>query len=148
MTTGVGVRIDAFSNTGEVVIKIGRDVQLNDYVHIGAISSVVIGDYVLIASRVFISDHNHGGFRGASPQSSTQIPPVDRPLMSSPVVVGDRVWLGEGVFVMPGVTIGDGAVIGAGAVVTKDVPSNSLSVGNPARVIKMFDLDACEWRRV
>jgi maltose O-acetyltransferase len=46
------------------------------------------------------------------------------------------VWLGGGVIVLPGVTIGENSVIGAGSVVTKDVPANSVAVGNPARVIR------------
>ncbi|WP_295936798.1 sugar O-acetyltransferase [uncultured Alistipes sp.] len=53
-----------------------------------------------------------------------------------PITIGDNCWLGGGVIVCPGVTIGDRAVIGAGAVVTKDIPADSVAVGNPARVIR------------
>jgi len=53
-----------------------------------------------------------------------------------PIVVGNNVWFGAGVQVMPGVTIGDNVVIGAGSVVVKDIPSNSVAVGNPCRVIR------------
>lgn len=55
---------------------------------------------------------------------------------AKPITVGDNVWFGGGVKVMPGVTIGSGAVIGGGSVVTRDIPANSVAVGNPARVIK------------
>lgn len=55
---------------------------------------------------------------------------------AKPIVVGSDVWFGGGVRVLPGVTIGDNVVIGAGAVVVHDIPSNSVAVGNPARVIK------------
>lgn len=55
---------------------------------------------------------------------------------AAPIVLGDNVWLGGSVTVCPGVTIGENSVIGAGAVVTKDIPANSVAVGNPARVIK------------
>lgn len=58
---------------------------------------------------------------------------------AEPVTIGDNVWLGGGVTILPGVTIGDNCVIGAGAVVTHDIPSNTLAVGNPARVIKEID---------
>ena len=51
-----------------------------------------------------------------------------------PVTIGDNVWLCTGVLVLPGVTIGENSVIGAGSVVTKDIPANSLAVGNPSLV--------------
>ena len=53
-----------------------------------------------------------------------------------PITVGNNVWIGAGVHVMPGVTIGDHVVIGAGSVVVKDIPSNSVAVGNPCHVIR------------
>lgn len=52
------------------------------------------------------------------------------------VSIGNDVWIGRRAIILPGVTIGDGVVIGAGAVVAKDIPSYSVVVGNPARVIK------------
>lgn len=56
-----------------------------------------------------------------------------------PITVGNNVWFGAHVCVLPGVTIGDNCVIGAGSVVTKDIPSNSVAVGNPCRVIRKVD---------
>ena len=147
-TTGVGLRIDAFSDEDAIVVKIGNNVQLNDYVHIGAIVCVDIGDDVLVASRVFISDHNHGRFDGSDPFDAPMVPPSLRPLNGKPVRIGNRVWIGENVCIMPGVSIGEGAVVGAGAVVTKDVPENSIVVGNPAKVFKSYDMVTGEWTRV
>ncbi len=52
------------------------------------------------------------------------------------ITIGENCWFGGGVIVLAGVTIGDNVVVGAGSVVTKDIPSNSLAVGNPAKVIR------------
>lgn len=146
LTTGIGARIEAFS-AGGVVLRIGRRVELNDHVHIAAIGSVSIGDDVLIASRVFIADHNHGGFDDDDARNAPDTPPSIRPLRWAPVSIGDRVWIGENVAVLPGVTIGQGAVIGAGAVVTRDVPDNAVAVGNPARIVRRYDSKSGRWER-
>ena len=149
LTTGVNVRLDADPHPKrKIVLRIGRNVQVNDSVHIAAIESVVIGDFTLLASRVFISDHNHGSYSIQDLNSIPSIPPVLRPLFSSPVNIGKNVWLGEQVSVLPGVTIGDGSIIGANSVVTHDIPSNSIAAGNPARVIKVFDEVINSWVRV
>lgn len=58
---------------------------------------------------------------------------------SQPVVIGRDCWIGGRVTILPGVTIGDRSVIGAGSVVTKNIPSDSLAVGNPARVAKKLN---------
>lgn len=55
---------------------------------------------------------------------------------AEPVTIGNSVWIGGSATILPGVKIGDNCVIGAGSVVTKDIPSNSVAAGNPARVIK------------
>lgn len=55
---------------------------------------------------------------------------------AKPIKVGNNVWVGGNVVVLPGVNIGDNVVIGAGSVVTKDIPSNTVAVGNPCMVIK------------
>lgn len=66
-----------------------------------------------------------------------------------PIVIGNNVWLGGGVKVLPGVTIGDNAVIGAGSVVSRDIPANTLAVGNPCRVIReLTEADALRYREV
>lgn len=55
---------------------------------------------------------------------------------AKPITVGNNVWFGGGVNVLAGVTIGNDVVIGAGSVVTKDIPANSVAVGNPCKVIR------------
>ena len=149
LTTGVNVRLDAYGlRRGDVILRIGRNVQMNDAVHIGAALEVVIGDNTLIASRVFISDHDHGKYHLPDSNSIPEIRPIDRPISSMPVRIGRNVWLGEQVCVLAGVTVGDGAIVGANSVVTHDVAENSIAVGNPARVIRAFDAASGTWTRV
>ncbi len=140
--------MDAFSIGDAVVLIIGNNVQINDAVHIAAVENVEIGDNTLIASRVFISDHDHGCYTFLNSESNPEVPPIARPLMSAPVKIGCNVWIGENVCILSGVTIGDGAIVGAGSVVTKDIPAQSIAVGNPAKVIRLFDKSVGEWRRV
>jgi maltose O-acetyltransferase len=63
-------------------------------------------------------------------------PRRDRLEGAKPITIGDNVWLGGGVIVCPGVTIGDNSVVGAGSVVTRDIPTNVIAVGNPARILR------------
>lgn len=58
-----------------------------------------------------------------------------------PITVGNNVWIGAGVQVMPGVKIGDNVVIGGGSVVVKDIPSDSVAVGNPCKVVRAITED-------
>lgn len=55
---------------------------------------------------------------------------------SKPISIGNDCWIGGGSIILPGVSIGNNCVIGAGSVVTKDIPDDSVAVGNPAKVIK------------
>jgi lipopolysaccharide O-acetyltransferase len=144
-TTGVGIRLDALGKGDKPKLIIGDRVQLNDYVHIGAIDSIVIGDDVLIASKVFITDHNHGFYDSPDSLSAPTTCPSVRPWAAKRVVIGNKVWIGENVCILPGVTIGEGSIIGAGAIVTHDIPAWCIAVGNPARVIKTFDSDKNQW---
>lgn len=58
---------------------------------------------------------------------------------AKPIHIGDNVWFGANVTVLPGVKIGSGSVIAAGSVVTKDIPENSLAVGNPGKVVRIIE---------
>lgn len=51
------------------------------------------------------------------------------------VTIGNRVFIGAGAIILPNVHIGDNAIIGAGSVVTRDVPENSIAIGNPAKIV-------------
>ena len=61
---------------------------------------------------------------------------LDKLEFAKPITVCDNVWIGGSVVILAGVTIGQNSVIGAGSVVTKDIPPDSIAVGNPCKVIK------------
>ena len=106
-------------------LHIGRGVFINAGCKLQDQGGIYIGDGCLIGHNTVIATLNHG------------MRPEERgDLIPKRVCIGNGVWIGSGSIILPGVTIGDNAVIGAGSVVTKDIPENSIAVGNPARVIK------------
>lgn len=81
---------------------------------------------------------------GSGVQILTPLHPFDAALRrreeyGKPVEIGDDVWVGAGALILPGVRIGARTVVGAGSVVTRDLPSDVLAVGNPARVIRAIE---------
>lgn len=143
-TSGVGLRIDVFHDAR---LSIGRNVKVNDHVHIAAHYDVSIGENCLIASKVFISDHDHGSY--VAPHfSDPHTPPSVRPIYCLPVRIGKNVWIGEGAMVLKGVTIGDGSIVAAGAIVAKDVAPQCIVAGIPAKPVKLFDPKTSSWVKV
>ena len=128
-------------------IVIGNNFRINDFVHIAAYQSVIIGAEGAIGARSFITDLNHGDFSDGK-EFDINIPHRLRPLSSKPVRIGNNVWIGENCCICPGVTIGDHCVIGAFSNVVKSIPPYSMAVGNPARVIKRYDMNTGTWCRV
>ena len=147
-TTGVGCRIEAYPINNEATLFIGENFQMNDYVHITAMESVKIGDNVLLASKVYISDCSHGSYSGDEHDSNPESIPKDRPMFSKPVVIEDNVWLCEFVSVLPGVTIGKGTIVGANSVVSKSLPPNVIAVGSPAKIVKKYNFTTQKWEKI
>lgn len=148
LTTGYCCRFESHSEKNDKVLVFGDNIQINDFVHIAALKHVKIGNNVLIASKVFISDLEHGSYSGDENDSIPHSTVKDRALSSKPVVIEDNVWLGEHVSVLPGVTIGENSIIGANSVVTKSIPANSIACGVPAKVIKKYNFETKKWERV
>ena len=138
-----GLVIEVFGKSAK--IEIGKNMMAYHNLHIGALESVIIGDDVLIASGVYISDHNHGSYSGEFHSNPSEAP-VKRSLTSSPVIIGNNVWIGERATILPGVSIGDGVIIGAGSVVTKSLPNFVIAAGVPAKIIKRFDAEKNIWK--
>ena len=88
---------------------------------------VTIGDDCFIGPNVNIYTACH---------STDPVERNTRREWAEPVTIGDNVWIGGSVTILPGVTIGSNVTIGAGSVVTKDIPDNTVAVGNPCKVIK------------
>jgi acetyltransferase-like isoleucine patch superfamily enzyme len=101
--------------------------------------SITIGNDVWTGHNVYITDQNHGYEDVTRPIGIQSMP-------EKPVTIGDGSWIGYGSVVLPGASIGDHVVIGANSVVTGDIPSYSVAVGSPAKVIRRY-VDG-EWRSV
>ena len=88
---------------------------------------VTIGDDCFIGPNVSIYTACH---------STDPVERNTRKEWARPVIIGNNCWIGGSVSILPGVSIGDNVTIGAGSVVVKDIPSGSVAVGNPAKIIK------------
>lgn len=147
---GGGIWIEAVKQYGTQSfapkISIGDRSSFSDRVHITCIERIDIGRDVLMGSHVYISDHGHGIYKGLD-QSPASMPPVRRLLGGGgPVTIGNNVWIGDNVIIVGPVSIGDGAVIGANSVIRRDVPSNCMAAGIPAKTIKIFDAASSTWK--
>ncbi|WP_371031075.1 sugar O-acetyltransferase [Pseudoclavibacter sp. JSM 162008] len=125
-----------------VAVKAPLYVDYGSNITIGAGTFVNVGLVALDVTPITIGAHCQ---IGPNVQLLTPTHPLDpEPRRAGyeagePITLGDNVWLGGGVIVCPSVTIGENTVVGAGAVVTKDLPSNVVAVGNPAKVIRTLD---------
>jgi acetyltransferase-like isoleucine patch superfamily enzyme len=120
---GVALR----SHVGRITV--GAKVVIGGGTTVNSHLDVSIGDGVLIADDVHITDFDHRTER-------LDVPIKDQGIVTAPVRIGPDVWLGRGVTVLRGVDIGRGSVIGAHSVVTRDIPAYSVAVGAPARVVR------------
>ena len=111
-------------------IHFGKNVFVNSACTFMDRGGIYIDDEVFIGPKVNLITINH------------DINPYNRPTtICKPIHIEKRVWIGVAATILPGVRIGENSIIGANAVVTKDVPSNTIVGGNPAKVIKTIDVE-------
>ena len=111
-------------------IHVGEDFLSNYNVKILDVTTVTIGDYCLIGPNTVISTVNHPMTAEGRRKKLS---------ITSPVTIGNDVWIGANCTILPGVTIGNNVVIAAGAVVSKDIGDNCVVGGVPAKVIKYLE---------
>lgn len=144
LTTGYSCRFDLPGK--KITLEIGDNCEFGDNTHIVALQKVIIGSNVLLASKVFISDTNHGKYKGVGQDSPFTKPNV-RELVYSSVHIGNNVWIGENVVVLAGSEIGDGCIIGANSIISDKIPPYSIVVGCN-RIIKRYDESECCWKKI
>ena len=121
------IRLSVFEGMGQ--IRVDDHVLINPGVRIVSADRVEIGSNCMLAMHCHITDADW----------HDQLHRIFAPGETAPVIIGNNVWLGDSVKVLKGVTIGDNTIVGAGAVVTKNLPSNVIAAGNPARIIKSLE---------
>ncbi len=111
------------------------DVMIGDHTRIGLhntiIGPVTIGNHVNLAQGITVTALNHNF-------SDTEKRIDEQGVNTTPVVIGDDIWIGANAVILPGATIGSHSVVAAGSVVTKDVPPHSLVAGVPAKIIRQI----------
>ena len=108
-------------------IRVGKNFFANYNCTLLDVAEIRIGDNCQLAPNVAIYTAGH------------PVHPVTRSSgyeYGKEVVIGDNVWIGGGAVILPGVTIGDNVAIGAGSVVAKDIPSDTIALGNPCRAVR------------
>ncbi len=115
------------SNMGGGHIHFGKGVYCNFGVTMVDDTHIYVGDYTMFGPNVVVATAGHPILPELREKAYQY---------NMPVHIGKNCWLGAGVIVLPGITIGDNCVIGAGSVVTKDIPANSVAVGNPCKVLR------------
>jgi len=115
------------ANFGGAHVHFGNNVYANFNLTCVDDTHIYVGDYTMLGPNVIIATAGHPILPELREQAYQY---------NVPVHIGKNCWLGAGVIVLPGITIGDNSVIGAGSVVTKDIPPNTVAVGNPCKVLR------------
>lgn len=104
------------------------------------IGPVNIGNYVILAQNIVVSGLNHS-------YSNINIPICRQGVVTGEINIDDEVWIGANSVITPGVHIGKHSIVAAGSVVTKDVLPYSIVAGNPAKIIKIYNVETKQWEK-
>ena len=115
------------ANWGGHHVHFGRNVYANFNLTLVDDTHIYVGDYTMFGPNVVIATGGHPLLPELREKGYQY---------NASVRIGRNCWIGAGVIIVPGITVGDNVVIGAGSVVTKDIPSNTLAVGSPCRVLR------------
>lgn len=115
------------ANFGGRHVHFGKNVYANFNLTLVDDTHIYVGDNTMIGPNVTIASAGHPILPELREKGYQ---------FNMPVHIGKNCWIGAGVVIVPGINIGDNTVIGAGSIVTKDIPANSVAVGNPCRVIR------------
>lgn len=115
------------ANFGGRHVHFGKNVYANFNLTLVYDTHIYVGDHTMIGPNVTIASAGHPILPELREKGYQ---------FNMPVHIGKNCWIGAGVIIVPGINIGDNTVIGAGSIVTKDIPANSVAVGNPCRVIR------------
>ena len=111
------------------MIRLGNDVSLGPGVIVYETrGGLEVGDNCLIAAGTRICGTSHGTELG--------IPMRFQETIAKKIIIGPDVWIGMNTVVHPGVEIGEGSIIGSGSIVTKSIPSYSIAMGAPCKVVR------------
>lgn len=115
------------TNFGGAHVHFGKGIYANFNLTLVDDTHIYVGDYTMFGPNVTVATAGH-----------PILPALRREGLqyNMPVRIGQNCWIGAGAVILPGVTIGDNVVVGAGSVVTRDLPSNTVAVGNPCRVLR------------
>jgi maltose O-acetyltransferase len=114
----------------------GQNIQIGDHVYLNVLCTILDNNEVHIGHHVMIGPGVQIYTAGHLLEAEARIQGWE---VAKPIVIEDSVWLGGGAILLPGVRVGRSAVVGAGAVVSRDVPANTVVVGNPARVVREIE---------
>lgn len=110
-------------------ISIGNNIAINDNVYINGSGGIILGNKVVLSAHCMLISTGLDTINFIN-----EMIHVDKPIK-----IGNNVQIGAGSIILAGVTIGDNVIVGAGSIVTKNIPSNCVAVGSPAKSIKKLE---------